>query len=354
MTTSIQLKPTAGFCIKSTVTHPAVAPPDNAPNLLEPQAPVHIPVGLKVFVNIAWDPNVPRPPPGNEDLIRRAIQGQDVDERNPDAWYVPVVVSNGRHDKDKAGKPSLVFDCVYNTSVKSRTLTDPEFKLFIVGTLSVSTSGPYTHKTPSSELALQRIEAQTSLVLSRQIGTPNIASKGKLLARTVNIPSSLLTEGSSHSASPAPSPSQPLIQEVPPLVTNKPKGILKSASSPSTTDLKTRSSPPTWSWSKDGTKIQIRISVPNLSRALIEQATLDVEPRRFILTIPDYPVLDVNLDLSDAEIVATAASRTSASLHEKNESEPNNALTLKRQRPLDVDGATSEWRVVNNMLVIVA
>lgn len=38
------------------------------------------------------------------------------------------------------------------------------------------------------ELALQRIEAQTSLVLSRQIGTPNIAAKGKLEPRRVWVP----------------------------------------------------------------------------------------------------------------------------------------------------------------------
>lgn len=38
------------------------------------------------------------------------------------------------------------------------------------------------------ELALQRIEAQASLVLSRQIGTPNIAAKGKLEPRRVWVP----------------------------------------------------------------------------------------------------------------------------------------------------------------------
>lgn len=65
-------------------------------------------------------------------------------------------------------------------------------------------------------------------------------------------------------------------------------------------------------------------------------------------------MLDVNLGLSDAEIVATAASKTSASLHEETASEPNNTLTLKRQRDLDVDGATSEWRVSEGFLVISA
>ncbi|KAG6812693.1 hypothetical protein H0H92_001322 [Tricholoma furcatifolium] len=345
--TPIALKPVAGFCIKSSTNQPALYTPDDG-------QPVTIPVGFKVFVNIAWDPNVPAPPPGSEEMIHRAMQGQDVDELNPDGWYVPVVVSNGRQDKDKAGKPSLVFDCVYNTSVKSRTLTDPEFKLFIV------------------ELALQRIEAQSSLVLSRQIGTPNIASKGKLSPRTVHIPSFLVTEGSKNATSTAqagPPTKPPLIQEITPATSdtssNKPKGILKpTSSSPSSSGSAVLTSPPksgqqenarpTWSWAKEAGKILIKISIPNLPRALIEKATLDVEPRRFIVQIPDYPVLDVNFGVSDAEIVATAGSRTSATLSEGNESEPNNALTLKRQRPLDIEGATSEWRVAENVLIISA
>ena len=33
----------------------------------------------------------------------------------------------------KAGNPSIVFDCIYNPSIKSRTLRDSAFKLFIIG-----------------------------------------------------------------------------------------------------------------------------------------------------------------------------------------------------------------------------
>jgi hypothetical protein len=33
----------------------------------------------------------------------------------------------------KAGNPSIVFDCIYNPSIKSRTLRNPDFKLFIIG-----------------------------------------------------------------------------------------------------------------------------------------------------------------------------------------------------------------------------
>ena len=102
----IDLAPKPGFCIKSTTLAPAVLPPPppsgpkNA-NLLEPTAPIPVPKGQKVFVNLAWDANVPPPPEGSEDAIQRAMQGEEVDEGNPAGWYVPVIVSNARQDKDK-------------------------------------------------------------------------------------------------------------------------------------------------------------------------------------------------------------------------------------------------------------
>jgi hypothetical protein len=89
--------------------------------------------------------------------------------------------------------------------------------------------------------------------------------------------------------------------------------------------------------------------------SVIAHATLDVEPRRFIFHIPDFPVLDVNLDLSDAEIVSLASSTTSVTLHGASEeagTEPGNALTLKRQRDLDVDGANAEWNIAQGILLL--
>jgi hypothetical protein len=59
------------------------------------------------------------------------VEGENGEEE--EEWYVPVVVSEPRLDKDKAGKLSLVVDCVYNSEVRSRTLRDPEFKIFLVG-----------------------------------------------------------------------------------------------------------------------------------------------------------------------------------------------------------------------------
>ena len=37
------------------------------------------------------------------------MQGQDVDEKDPSVWYVPVIVSNGRQDTDKGASEPFVF-----------------------------------------------------------------------------------------------------------------------------------------------------------------------------------------------------------------------------------------------------
>jgi hypothetical protein len=122
-----------------------------------------------------------------------------------------------------------------------------------------------------TELGLQRLEAQTSLVLSRQIGTPNIASKGKLFPRTVSIPSFLAGDSSVSRTT-----VRPLIQEVAPEATPKEhpfnkkiKGILKSDwsqkhSTPSNHKASSSRHTPTWSWSRKGDRLAIVILVPSL------------------------------------------------------------------------------------------
>ncbi|PBK92670.1 hypothetical protein ARMGADRAFT_1013211 [Armillaria gallica] len=262
-TKRVTLTPQAGFCVKSST---------NGGN------------GMKVFINIAWDANVPSPPPASNEVIQRAMQGEDDDE----GWYVPVVVSEPRGDVDKAGKPSLVIDCIYNKSLKSRVLRDPAWKTFLI------------------ELALQRIEVQSGLVLSRRIGTPNIASKGKLGPREVTVPDL--------SASKEKENKKALIEEV--------------------------VSTGTWVWSKSSQsdRIDIRIAVPNLNRTLISDTALDLEPRRLIFAVPSQPTLDIDLSISDAEL----ASKHSLS----------DAIALKRQRPFKVGEATAEWIVSEGVLVL--
>lgn len=102
---AVQLKPSAGFVVKSTTLQDAFYATKSKPassTLLEPSSNgLAIPKGLKVFVNIAWDANVPPPPEGSEDVIQKAMLGEDLDDLNPEGWYVPTVVSDGRQDTDK-------------------------------------------------------------------------------------------------------------------------------------------------------------------------------------------------------------------------------------------------------------
>lgn len=87
---------------------------------------------------------------------------------------------------------------------------------------------PRRINTPPPELAIQRIEAQYSLALSRQVGTPNIPAKGKLQARTVVIPLQLYSNDhpvrSDVEKLAPPSGGRKLIEEIEPssLSNNKP------------------------------------------------------------------------------------------------------------------------------------
>ncbi|KAG2005950.1 hypothetical protein CC2G_002314 [Coprinopsis cinerea AmutBmut pab1-1] len=429
---NIQLKPAAGWCFKVSSLEPGLLPPRTPqppPNaqtasssspggLLEPTAnqPIPIPAGMKVFVNIAFDKNVPPPPPGSEEAIQAAMQGEAPVESIQKAkkgkenvnggWYVPIIVSEPRLDKDKAGKPSLVVDCIYNNEVKSRALRDPAFKLFL------------------EELALQRTEHQTSLAFSRKIGRPNILSKGPLKPRTVKLPASLL------SSLPPPDPSEIPVSgengiayhpDAIPLVSVErneddwapppppPKGILKKPAIEVISEEK-KELDYTWSWGKlPSGKLQITIRIPDLSTSSIRQnqTHLDIEPRRFILSINEDPeskkpaqVISLDRTQADSDLVNAIHAKARARVaevtkplkreltslksavesatdekrkeqlrtqvkekeaeiakkkdHELSEGdkEVTAMLLLKREREFEVDEAVAEWRVASGILVV--
>ncbi|KAF8553622.1 hypothetical protein OG21DRAFT_1509953, partial [Imleria badia] len=300
---AVALNPVPGFCVKSRATNDTlICLSDSAPD--KPHN-VHVEKGLKVFVNIAWDPNVPPPPPASDDAIHRAMQGLDIDESNPEAWFIPIVLSDARQDSDKAGQPAIVFDCVVNPCIKSHCLKDPDFKNFII------------------ELALQRIETQTTLVLSRQISTPNIASKGKPQSRRALVSATLYPAGHpNHQAPPT------LIQEITDRPTStvkaQPKSILKVPSTPIPEHRI-----PAWSWTQQGSSLRIVFDVPGITHAVIPESTLDVEPRRILLHIPALYDLDLNLEALDSELSSVFGKSGTA----------NEALKLKRMRNLDVENA---------------
>ncbi|KAH9893966.1 pre-RNA processing PIH1/Nop17-domain-containing protein [Cubamyces lactineus] len=365
-TTRISLAPSPGFCIKSTsLNQVSLSLPTPAQNASS--SALTIPANLKVFINIAWDKHVPPPPDASEAAIERAIAGDialDPSASDPADWFVPVIVSEPRQDKDKAGKPSVVFDCIFNSSLKSRSLRSPEFKTFLI------------------ELAFQRIEAQWGLQLSRQIGTPNIASKGKLPPRSVLVPTALLSPALSPSPSssssaaaataetPAAAAAKPLIEELGDVSTPEPKAfssgppksILKNNASPSQAVPSPTPRVPDLSWSKtDDGRLRIVLSVPQLTRESIPNTTLDLEPRRLIFSsnppstpssVPHY-TLDLDLSLPDSQITKVFAASSPAASPSAEQS-AQQALLLKRERPLDVDGARAEWRVAEGLLVLYA
>jgi hypothetical protein len=67
-----------------------------------------------------------------------------------------------------------------------------------------------------------------------------------------------------------------------------------------------------------------------------------------VLHVPDLYALDIDLELSDAELRREML-RVGAG-----PKETENVLMLKRARDLDVDRARAEWRVNSRCLVIVA
>ncbi|KAF8171301.1 pre-RNA processing PIH1/Nop17-domain-containing protein [Pholiota molesta] len=360
----IEFAPKPGFCIKTSTLGGAIP----SPTPLQPHAQTaeklpssltSVPEGLKVFVNIAWDPKAPPSPKGSEEAILRALEGDDVDVEAAAGLYIPAIVSPAREDTDKAGNPSLVFDCVYNTTIKARTLHNPEFRTFLI------------------ELSIQRIEAQAGLILSRDIRTPNISSKGKLGPRTVEVPASLFLETPLASttssapkldvlASPTETADKTEIQS-PSMEVN----LLKQPLDPSasTTDGDDVLSPLVpvsdattspaldWSWTKDDNgKLRIEIQLPGLTSTLVEAATLDIEPRKLLMVIPKYGSVNIDLDLSDAEISSQiqllSKSTSDESVEKRRDEETMRVLRLKRERDFDVEAAEAEWKIGTGVVVI--
>ena len=108
MSLSVDLSPTPGFCVKSSSLQPGVFTASERTDPTKPSLKrIPIPIGFKIFVNVCYDANVPPPPPASQDVIQRAMQGTDVDEVDPSAWFVPVIVSEGCEVTDKGKSPDI-------------------------------------------------------------------------------------------------------------------------------------------------------------------------------------------------------------------------------------------------------
>ncbi|KZV62269.1 hypothetical protein PENSPDRAFT_658253 [Peniophora sp. CONT] len=223
----------------------------------------------------------------------------------------------GAHATCPSGKASIVFDAVFHTSVKSPVLKDQAFKLYII------------------ELALQHIETQSGLSLSRTLGAPNIASKGSIPPLKLKLSPQLYPP--EHKLRTNPKSAKPLVEEVKPK-----KGILKTSNS----TPKPVEETPAWTWSQMGDRLRIEIKAPKLTRDHIPSAALDVEARRLLLNIPGLYSLDVDLTLPDNKLHSQLA------LVGAGPNGVETALMLKRARALDVDSAEAEWKVDEGKLVL--
>jgi len=60
--------------------------------------------------------------------------------------------------------------------------------------------------------------------------------------------------------------------------------------------------------------------------------------------VPSFYVLDIDLNASDAELIAIFSKTDSVT----------QAMSLKRKRDLDVDNAKAEWHVADKSLILYA
>jgi len=332
----VLITPTPGYVIKTSTTQAGFFTPkpisSSASTLGKPTS-VQVPNGLKVFINIAYSSEIPAPPtsalPATEEneIIERAMAG-DADS----TYFVPVVVNEGRDDKDKAGKPSVVFDGILNPSLKSRMTKDINFRSLVLEIIISHVESPPL--APHSR----------TLVLSRTLAMPNIRYKGTLSPREVEIPHFTPSGLAESVASIAPletKASKSLIEEisgeVPLGKQEQPKSILKrpadktskieevveevtlyvDAHAKTRTDAKLET--PVWRWESDHRpQRKIVIETPKLTRLDCAKCALSLSYDMLTLRTPTYFL----------------------------------QLPLNEQTPVDVEKARAEWRVGEGRLVL--
>ncbi|CAG8546071.1 17357_t:CDS:2, partial [Cetraspora pellucida] len=212
---------------------------------------------VKILINICHSDVIPRPPAASEDEIRKAMNAEE------DAMYnVPLVLSDLRQDTDKGQNECFVCDAIIHSEPYKRTIKDSDFKLYI------------------TELAVELMEDNHTLQLSREFTFPKISYKGKVERRLVQLPKekpSLIAEILTRS------PSQKKatnnindIKTVKPQI-QKPVYIIAEEH-------------------KDNKSyIIIAIEIPLIGSQSINAITLDIEPSRLLFNLPGKYSLDINL-----------------------------------------------------------
>ncbi|ODQ68042.1 hypothetical protein NADFUDRAFT_48702 [Nadsonia fulvescens var. elongata DSM 6958] len=136
----IQLDPTPGFVIKTLLVVATNSPKKRLQ-------------GTKFFINVCHDSQIPEPEDGyGPEVIANIQNGGD--------WIIPIVVSEEREDKDKAGKPCYVWDCCTNPKVLKAAFKSIEIRALLI------------------ETCIELVEDRGTLQLSREFTLPKLASKG--------------------------------------------------------------------------------------------------------------------------------------------------------------------------------
>ncbi|EJU00204.1 hypothetical protein DACRYDRAFT_108951 [Dacryopinax primogenitus] len=260
---------------------------------------IDVPAGRKTFINVCWDEHIPPPADVPESTKQRAMQGEE------NTWGVPHVVGDGRTDEDRAdrtapaaGHPALVFDTIFHPSLSARAKSDLVFREFI------------------KQIAIGSVEDKSGLSLSREASIPKLASKGVLLPRTAIVPV------------PVPKRSIEVLSDTPdtPFLAVDPSSSSSTLPGPASTALTavtggadaddSEKQVPSWRWEEADNGMGVRI----VTRAQHPKTTLDLEPRRLILSSPAFATLDTSLS------------------------------TLPRD--LDVHGAHAEYNLLEHELVL--
>ncbi|KAL6631951.1 PIH1-domain-containing protein [Neocallimastix sp. 'constans'] len=210
--------------------------------------------GLKIFINICHSGKVPAPPLATDEEIRKAIEADD------NATYkVPLSLSVPRTDLDKAGKTCIVFDACVNTNAIIKATKDGDYKLFLI------------------ELALEWVEEQYKLELSREFSLPKMRAKGKLVKHFIR------------------RPERPSISELD-------SSVLPPTKSKTTTTTTKKTLPkPDYEIRKEpkgvenATYILIDIKLPDIEN--MNDAMVDIEKDKVIFKIPKKYALDLKLPI---------------------------------------------------------
>ncbi|CAG8570280.1 12048_t:CDS:2 [Rhizophagus irregularis] len=206
---------------------------------------------------------LPCPPNATETEIKKSMNGDE------DSIYrVPTVISNIREDKDNKEDLCYVCDAIIHTLPFKRTREDSDFKLYII------------------ELAVEMIEEQFNLELTRNFAYPKISYKGKIEEKPVMIPKqqkSLITEISTK-------PSQ-----------------RKIIDEKSTKNVRTLDKPKyTITEEFRDKRLFLIITIDTPSMQSVKDSTLDLEPLRLIFNSPRKYNLDITLP-SKVNIISAKA-----------------------------------------------